>query len=436
VWEGDRWRKDLDGLTDRWVVEVGEEFLPTAQAAYTEALERGEGVGNAGAILRRVQSLGDHFRIRATLDRAKTVIPGIAIRPEDLDNKQNMLGVPNGTIVLDRTGATLEKTNHAHLLTLNTGVNYRPEAKDPIWHSYLKTFIPDRDLREFLQRVMGYSLLGGNPEGLLFTLDGATRTGKSTLLGAMKRALGDYASPFDLTAFRGKFEAGPREDLASIMSVRFAYVSEVNGAFELHADQVKRLTGDDMLSFNRKYEHQQTRYPDFTAVVAANGKPRVKGADKAMRERICTIPFLVSMPSRSRKAEAMRETAVSEAVLAWVVEGYNRYCSDGIQAETWPTAVVEATHGTRASLDDIDDFLAEACEVDAGYRHPTKDFYPAYRNWCSESGVKSVDILPRQLFGESLHDRGYEQKTKWVEGKNVKVRFGIKLKDGWSGITF
>lgn len=436
VWDGKAWRKDLDGLSDRWVVEVGEEFLPAARQAYSDAQERGDGVGVAGAVLRRVQSLGDHGRIRATLDRAKTVVPGMVIQPEELDNEPTMLGVGNGTLVLGRTGADLQSASRTFRLTLNTRTNFVPDRRDPVWTSFLRTFIPDTDLREFLQRVAGYSLLGGNPEGLLFTLDGPTRTGKSTFLGAMDRALGDYSSPFDLTAFRGKFDAGPREDVASIMGARFAYVSEVNGAFELHADQIKRLTGQDKIAFNRKYEHQQTRYPDFTALIAANGKPRVKGADKALHGRICTIPFLVSMPTRSRKAEALRSESVNEAVLAWAVAGYGRYAVDGVQADTWPQTVVEATLGTLSALDDIDDFLGEACEIDADFRWPTKDFYPAYRSWCSESGVKRNDILSRQMFGESLTDRGYPQRGVRIEGKKVKSRLGIRLKDGWAGVSF
>lgn len=436
VWDGIRWRRDLDGLVERWVVEVGEEFIPAARQAYMDAQERGDGVGYAGAVLRRVQNLGDHGRIKATLDRAKTVVPGIVIQPEELDNEKEMLGVGNGTLILGSTGADLKQADRAYRLTLNTGTNYIHDRRDPLWSSFLKKFIPDQDLREFLQRVAGYCLTGGNPEGLLFTLDGPTRTGKSTFLGAMDRALGEYSSPFDLTTFRGKFDAGPREDVASIMGSRFAYVSEVNGAFELHADQIKRLTGQDKISFNRKYEHQQTRYPDFTALIAANGKPRVKGADKALHGRICTIPFTVSVPARSRKAEAMRSEAVSEAVLAWAVAGYNRYCEVGIQADTWPTSVVEATLGTLSALDDIDDFLSEACDVDAEFRWPTKDFYPAYQSWCHEAGVQKKDVLSRQLFGESLTDRGYPQKGVRVEGKKVKARLGIKLKDGWAGVNF
>lgn len=436
VWDGQRWQRDVDGLRERWIVDVGEEFLPSAKAAYYDAVSAGEGVAYASDVMRRVKALSNNARIKAASDRLKSVEAGITIVPEDLDNQQSLLGVENGTLHLTSQGAVLKAASRKQWLTMNTGVPFVKDAKSPAWNSFLQTFIPDKKLQEFLGRMTGYMLLGGNPDGMLFTLDGATRTGKSTFLNAISYALGDYACPFDLTAFRGKFDVGPREDVASIMTARVAYVSEVNGAFELHADQIKRLTGSDKISFNKKYEHQQSRHADFTPLIAANGKPRIKGADRALHGRICTIPFLVSMPERSRKAEALRDPEVATAVLAWAVAGYDRYCVEGIQADTWPGSVAEATLGTLAALDDIDEFIADCCEVDAGYSAFSRDFYPVYRGWCSENGIKQNDVLPKQMLGESLTDRGYKQKTKWVDGKNQKIRLGIKLRDEMSGISF
>ena len=52
----------------------------------------------------------------------------------------------------------------------------------------------DKDKADFLQRALGYSMLGMSNEECMFILHGkTTRNGKSTLLNTIETMLGDYA---------------------------------------------------------------------------------------------------------------------------------------------------------------------------------------------------------------------------------------------------
>lgn len=436
IWNGTNWAIDNDGAVERWVADLGREFLPEARAEYQAAKLAGDGSAGELSNLKKVERLLDDGKITSVLNRTKTVQPGITIFPDALDNNDHLLIVGNGALDLTDNGVRLRPGVQADMFTRSTGTDYEPRAKSAAWTDFLHTFLPDPELREFVGRVFGYCLLGRNPDGMIFHFRGKTRTGKSTLLRAVSRALGDYAKPFDLTALRGKFESGPREDVADIMNARLAYVSELSGAWELHADQMKRLTGMDKISYNRKYESQRTDYPDFTAVLAANGMPRVKGADAALRGRFITVPFLASVAERSQKATELDSPEAAMAVLAWIVRGYKRYCKYGIQIDSWPGAVAEATIGSHATMDDADEFISDCCEVDREFYAPTAGFYPAYRHWCDESGISRGDIQSRKVFSEALNDRGYLLAQKKIDGKNTKIRTGIRLNDAYQSISF
>ena len=59
---------------------------------------------------------------------------------------------------------------------------------------FINTIMEDNpDKIEYLQKILGYSLLAGNPLEIFIILYGLTRTGKGTLTSTIFNLLGDYA---------------------------------------------------------------------------------------------------------------------------------------------------------------------------------------------------------------------------------------------------
>lgn len=431
LWDGLRWRKDIDGLVERWVTDITTEYLPRALANQRNAWGKNVGVQAANTLVSRVRSYSDASRIESVLRRLRTVQPGMTVIPDQLDAEKRLLGVANGMLRLDEHGVKLQDPDPKALLTMNTGVILRPDAVSTAWEDFLDTFLPDEEMELFVRKVMGYALIGGNPHRLFFLLHGPTMTGKSTFLSAVDRALGDYAAPFELTALKTKVDTGPREDIADIVHARVVYASEISARFNLHSDQIKRMTGNDKQSFSRKHMSQEHAWSMFTSFLACNGIPEVSGADVALRNRLCVIPFTEQVDSADEAADALLTTAAREGVLAWIAAGYDAYCREGLQQHDWPTPVVRATMEARHSLDHLDLFIEEMCVVGPEHRVLVAEINNAWRMWSVQQGLTGYSALPGRQFGDELHGKGFEAKNQWDKESrsSPKFRLGIALKD-------
>ena len=80
----------------------------------------------------------------------------------------------------------------------------------------------------YFQRAVGYSVLGGNSEQVLFICHGAGANGKSLLLETIKNVLGSYAQSMPIaTLMRGKLNpSGANPEIARLRGIRFALASE------------------------------------------------------------------------------------------------------------------------------------------------------------------------------------------------------------------
>ena len=54
------------------------------------------------------------------------------------------------------------------LITKVAPVPYDPTARSDLWDEFVARVLPDADVRRFVQRAAGYSLIGANPEEVLF----------------------------------------------------------------------------------------------------------------------------------------------------------------------------------------------------------------------------------------------------------------------------
>ena len=133
-----------------------------------------------------------------------------------------------------------------------------------------------RGMRAFLARLLGHSLEGrviAHPADL--PRRGAN--GKSTLIGVVPAALGDYADAADpelLTA--STFDAHPT-GVADLCGLRLAVLHEIDPGRRLAEGTVKRLTGGDRIKARRMRENFWSFEPSHTFVMLTNHQPIVTG---------------------------------------------------------------------------------------------------------------------------------------------------------------
>lgn len=393
TWDGKRWRPSDCGeqmIAAKGV--VGELYAEAASLTQRAggALNSDGSTSEASAKLGgRASAVLDHARrsskagaIEAMLKLAQSEDP-IAARPGDFDRDPYVFNVANGT--LDLRTLVLGPHRQEDMITKIAPVAYDPAAAAPRWETFIERVLPDPELRAWVQRFLGYALTGNVSEQAIAFCYGSGANGKSVLLDTVASIMGSYAitaAPDLLLARQG--EAHPTQE-ADLDGARLVLCSEIDEGRAWNESLIKRITGDRTIRARRMgkdfYEFRATH----KLIVAANTRPRVRGADNGIWRRMNLIPFGVTIPPEERIKDLDQALIAEEAagILAWLVRGFTAWQSSGLGTST---AIVEATSEYRASQDTVGLWIAEECVLVPSAFVPMGRLYGSYTAWCSETG--------------------------------------------------
>lgn len=296
-----------------------------------------------------------------------------------------------------------------------------------VWEDYLDTFIPNLELRWFIQRLFGYSLMGANPERKIVFLQGLTSTGKSTILEAVSAALGRYAKSFNLSMFRESMTEAPRPDIVEALTRRIITATEGDAEWHLHADTIKRMVGgvDQIKARNLHSNVFLERAPAFVPFVATNSSPTIAGADSALWQRVIVVPFNVQMLDGNQKKNAsvvlQTDVGARTAVLSWLVEGYIGYVREGI--DDLPAVVVDAIQEFRGGVSEWHTFMNQQLLPIEGARVETSDVYRQYESWCEMNGIERRSRVKGHSMPEKCRANGYDIQKFKRPGTQNKVYY-------------
>lgn len=381
----------------------------------------------------RYATLAESERTRRTMVSCAREHPEVTVTADDLDADPDLLAVPDGVVDL-RTGEW-RPARDDEMHTRHTTVTYDPGATSPHLDLFLKTFVPVPEDQRTLFALLGYAIRGGNPSRVLGVLHGGTTSGKSQLLGALKNLLGDYSCAINVSVFRGNLDDKPRPDLVRAMPRRVAYAVEASKTWEMHADQVKRLTGGtDPVPYRDLYGGIVEKIPRFTPLIITNEMPRVKGADGAFRKRVVAFHFDRSLPPEredTRIREAfVRDEGCLRALLARLVAGArDEMFLDGVRWDLVSRRLAADTLLSHDKLDHIMEFtewLKErgtlVVDATAPVSHCARlpELHSWYVRWVEKHGSRQDknERLGLTEFNNALRDRGWDKKvsagTRWV----------------------
>lgn len=427
IWSGTHWEPDALGhifeLTEQTVMDIREIAATLPDEGHDSP---------RAAMLRHAMKTESEGSRRRIISMAESS-PELVIQQDELDVAHNLLACPNGTVNLD-TGDVVP-SHPEHMNTACCRVSYHPAAKSRELDRYLATFMSDEEDQAVLFGILGTALRGGNVARLLPLFLGASTSGKSQLIAAVAKVLRGYATTANVSIFRGNLDDKPRPDLVRIMRTRIAYANEAAQSWELHADQVKRLTGGDTVAYRNLYAQVVEAVPLFTPIIVANEMPRVKGADDAFRRRMIVIRFAKSLLNGSEDIR-IRERFVNDedclrALLARMVDGArSQLFVNGVNWSLLPDRFALAMMDAFDDVDHVGSFLLWMTEqehiVRAEPDEPAvrcvkaSDLHAWYSFWVQKHGDRQdrEGKLNMRNFGTALRSRGWEAKmaagTRWV----------------------
>lgn len=356
--------------------------------------------------------------------------PRVVVSIRDFDANPNLVGVQNGIYKID-TGELLAP-DPTHLVTKTCGAPYYPDARAPLWvQSLLETFKGDTSMVDFFQRAVGYAICGQPNEDVLLILFGNGANGKSTVLGVVRVALGQYAKAADASSFvtDGKNVAsagGPREDLLRLKGARLVYVNEPDEGGELREGMVKAMTGGDALTVRGLYSKTSVEIvPTWVAFMPTNHLPIIKGSDNGIWRRLMPVPFernfesdptIVKDPKREEKL-----LAELPGVLAWILHGATLYKKIGLAP---PDSVKRARDSYRSNMDLLAEWLEECCDIGPAYTCESSLLWQSWEPFARARGITQY-IRSSIALGRKLDARF--PAAKGTGG--VRMRTGLRVRD-------
>lgn len=338
------------------------------------------------------------------------------LKASDLDADRDLMGTPDGLLDL-RSGRLLEEERYwlwaagedpeveptlvtkrtaARLDNPRIGQEFR---YDPRWDAFVMEIMGgDVEKAAFLQRALGYSLLGGNPEKATFVLWGPNRNnGKSTLMNAVKTALGEYACSTDVgivleQRFRNSSAASP--EVAKLAGMRLVDLPEPPAGARLDSSKVKLFaSGTDSVTARFLNRDPFEFVPTFTLWMHCNSLPIVDDPSALAGGGMHVIEFTESFEGAGRDMSLTERFATPDGmatIMRWMLRGLTMYRQQGLNPP-------ECVRGATAAWCDnsgtwLDRFLRDECRLGSGLRTPVAELKEAMAAYCEAHGEEMMTM--------------------------------------------
>lgn len=421
TYEDGRWQKDVGALL---VAAKIKEFV-RLMALYCGEINDEE---KRKQYMGFVSKMGDRrFRDRLMKDAADSM----RIEATEFDKYPYLINCKNGTYDLEKM--EFREHNWEDFLTMQTNFDYSlQDVRCERWEQFIKEVTQnDYDKADYLQRALGYSILGESKEECMFILHGkTTRNGKSTLLDAVQHLLGDYATvaPVELIcrADRQKNAEAPTSTLARLKGRRFVTMSESDTSGKLDEATIKQYTGGEDITARELYQTAITFKPQFTMWLSCNDLPAVRDKSLFASDRVRVIEFnrhFTDAEQDKNLKSFFESQEAMKGIFTWLVAGYFKYKRFGLAMSDNMRAVVRQYEKDN---DIVLQFLEERCVQKDDVSTRAKTLYDNYKIWCKSNGyyVCSMKKFNAEL---TTHPEWYAEKGL---SSGVTVYRGLAMKEG------
>lgn len=334
---------------------------------------------------------------------------------DDFDVEPYIFNVSNGIIDL-RTGELMPHDRSYMCSKISQDLKYDPDAKCPEFLRFLSIVHPNKEHRDYLQRLMGYSIIGEVGRDQIFALHiGDGGNGKGVFLDCCKFVMGEYATAGQRDTFVRKSNANRiPADIASYEGMRMVLVDELNEG-KLDDGLLKEITGGGTIKAEAKMMNPWEYTPKFTLHFRTNVLPDLP-ADQAILRRFRPVRWDVAPTSEQWDSftDAYNSTVLQyltnkegPGILNWILEGTRKYLEHGLLV---PKDLQQEAVGMLEDSDPFITFMAQNTVKVHGYRQDSSKLYKEFKTWFTEMGNHGAPPSAKSIFKDI---RTGKYKNKW-----------------------
>jgi putative DNA primase/helicase len=370
-----------------------------------------------------------HTAVAETL-RRRAADFGVESPKARFDTQPHEFAAANGVVNL-RTGE-LRQARQDDYISIASDVVYDPEMPIPHFHRFLESSHPDPAVRDFLHKVLGYSMTNETSEQKMFIHFGSqTANGKSVLMNVLAAIMGDHLSPAsEKTIIRQRAIASQKigQDMVDLRGHRFLLLNETQEGGHLDNETVKSITSGDLRA-DRPHAQANIKYRVTGKIhLVTNHLPHIT-PDPAMRRRLVVIPWTQSFEANPDPNLEAKLASELPGILAWLVQGAIRWYADKEGSRTGltePPLVAAELDQFFEEEDEIGTWLRENTmrlgdDTDPKTWTPTTALYQDYTSWRFNQSYQGHPTSVN-AFGARLRGKGIEAKTVRLGDKTPKMR--------------
>jgi P4 family phage/plasmid primase-like protien len=320
--------------------------------------------------------------------------------------QKDLLPIQNKLVLNLETGICRPRTRN-DFFTIECPVTYNEHADTTLIEKFFRDITLDnKELYDFLQVLLGYSITGLTKEHILPIFHGASgRNGKSLCISLMNNVLGKFSHTANKNIFinTNSNESGSActNYLADLKNKRFITFTETKREEKLNDVMIKRATGHDVITANPKYGSTIEFKLVAKMFMITNNIPKMDN-DTALWSRLLLIPFnatFVKEPNLPNEKqidldleEKLSTPEQKSALLKWLLQGSMKYYQNGLVI---PECVKAKTSEHRIESDYIAQYIKDRCNIlPKGEKGTTtKVLHDDFKDWCSINGYTNKSII-------------------------------------------
>lgn len=429
IWNGNIWRPDDTLQIERLGREIINGIFEESKRILDEDIRKK---------VRKFATNNDNIRnIRMMLDAAKSD-ERIARRAKDFDINPQLMGLPGeGGLILELndSGYEVRAARKDDMITMAAGVipARRDDLRQPKkWLAFLNLiFKGDNELIRYMQKLMGYSILGTQAEQLFVLFYGTGANGKSTLVGTWQLIFGDYGTYPDIKTFSRKFDDKEiRSDLRAILKHRLVTPVEGRESIKLDETLSNRWTGgQEPITTRDLYEPTASEWPQGLLAIVANNRPVISETNYGIWRRVRLIPFNVNLEKLLKPEELIREyektlfAEEGDLIFRWMLQGYEMYRAEGLRS---PAAVEEATRKYESESNSLLQFCSNMLMLDPEAEIQASELTGAYAKYCMSEHIEAIDLkkVKEEVITKIYAHAGVKHRRR----RNAIYYVGLRLK--------